>query len=108
MYYGFERKKFFPLIKRLKNVQKGNINHGTIRKLQKSFAVIKKDQDHLQRLMPNIRDKGNEFENPSNACSTLRIQNENFNILFSRLEEQLKTENNQLIPRVKEEMKAKK
>lgn len=107
MYYEFERKKFFPLINRLENVKKGDINHGTIQKLQKSFAVIEKDQDRLQRLMADIREKGNEFENPPNACSTLRIQNENFNILFSRLEEQLKTENDQLIPRVKEEMNSK-
>lgn len=108
MYYEFERKKFLPLTERLYGNKRSNINHGAIRKLQKSFAIIEEDQERLQRLMNTISTKGNQFKNPEGACSTLRIQNKNFKILFSTLGKQFKTEREQLIPRIKEEMKAKK
>lgn len=108
MYYEFERKKFLPLTKRLYESKSTNINHGTIRKLQKSFSIIEEDQDRLQRLMKTIRNKGNQFENPEGACSTLRIQNKNFKILFSKLNKQFKIEREQIIPRIKGEIKDKK
>lgn len=107
MYYTFEREKFFPLIQRLKNNSNNNLNHGTIQKLEKSFTVIGKDQNRLRNFMKTIREKGNKFENPGNACSTLRIQNENFKIMFSQLDQQFKIEKGQLLPRIKEEIKAK-
>ncbi|WP_445665857.1 hypothetical protein [Fodinibius sp. AD559] len=107
MYYTFEQEKFFPLIKRLKSNSNNNLSHGTIQKLEKSFNVINRDQRRLRHLMNTIRDKGNQFDNPGNACSTLRIQNENFNILFSQLKEQFKVEEDEILPRIKEEIKAK-
>jgi iron-sulfur cluster repair protein YtfE (RIC family) len=108
MYYQFERKKFLPLAERLHKSKRTNINHGTIRKLQKSFRIIKKDQDRLQRLMQTICNKGNQFENPEGACSTLRIQNKNFKILFAKLDQQFRVESEQIIPRIDEEIQAKK
>jgi iron-sulfur cluster repair protein YtfE (RIC family) len=106
MYYNFERKKFFPLVKRLKSNNRNNVNHGTIQKLEKSFNIIERDQHRLLRLKNTIRKKGKHFENPGNACSTLRIQNENFKILFDQLEKQFDVEKQQLLPRTKEEMQA--
>jgi iron-sulfur cluster repair protein YtfE (RIC family) len=107
MYYAFEQEKFFPLIECLKNKGNNNLNHGTIQKLEKSFAVIERDQRRLRKSMNTIREKGNEFENPGNACSTLRIQNENFKILFSQLEKQFEVETDQLLPLTKEKVKEK-
>ncbi len=107
MYYTFEQKKFFPLIGRLKDNSNNNLNHGTIQKLEKSFNIIERDQRRLRHLMKTIREKGNQFENPENACSTLRIQNKNFKILFSQLEKQFEVERDQVLPRTKEEIKAK-
>jgi hypothetical protein len=57
--------------------------------------------------MKNVQEKGNKFENPGNSCSTFRIQNENFKILFSQLENQFEVEEDQLLARIKEEIKAK-
>lgn len=107
MYYTFEQEKFFPLIKQLKNNSNNNLNHGTIQKLERSFDVIERDQRRLRNLMKNVQEKGNKFENPGNSCSTFRIQNENFKILFSQLENQFEVEEDQLLARIKEEIKAK-
>lgn len=107
MYYAFEQEKFFPLIRRLKNNSNNSLNHGAIQKLEKSFSIVERDQRRLWHLMKTIREKGNQFENPGNACSTLRIQNENFKILFSQLEKQFEVEKDQILPRIKEEIKAK-
>jgi len=107
MYYTFEQEKFFSLVERLKSNSNSSLNHGTIQKLEKSFKVIGRDQRRLRNLMQSIREKGNKFENPGNACSTLRIQNENFKLLFSQLDKQFKVEKDQILPRIKEEMTAK-
>lgn len=107
MYYAFEQEKFFPLIGRLNNNSNNNLSYGTIQKLEKSFNVIERDQRRLRNLMKTIREKGNQFENPGNACSTLRIQNENFKILFSQLEKQFELEKDLILPRTKGEIKAK-
>jgi len=107
MYYSFEREKFFPLIERLNNNSNKNLNHGTIQKLKKSFEIVEQDQRRLQQSMQTIRKKGNQFENPGNACSTLRIQNENFKILFTQLEEQFDVEQDHLLPRTKETLEVK-
>ena len=107
MYYTFEREKFFPLIGRLKNHSNNNLSHGTIQKLEKSFSVVERDQRRLRNLMKTIREKGNQFENPGNACSTLRIQNKNFKILFSQLKKQLEVEEDLILPCTKEQIRAK-
>ena len=103
----FEREKFFPLIGRLKNNSNNNLSHGTIQKLEKSFSVVERDQCRLRNLMKTIREKGNQFENPGNACSTLRIQNKNFKILFSQLKKQLEVEEDLILPCTKEQIRAK-
>lgn len=103
-YYEFEKTRFLPLVDRLANSNKGSIYDGTVRKLEKSFVVIEKDQDRLHQLMDNIRNKGNQLENPPGACSTLVIQNDNFKILFSNLNSQFKTENEMVIPKIKEKL----
>lgn len=105
LYYDFERDKVFPLAKRVKNQKRGNIKHGTIRRLQKSFSILEKDQDRMQRVMQTIRIKANQFEHPEGACSTLRIMNENFKTLFSNLVRQFKIESEDFIPMIKEEIK---
>lgn len=107
-YYEFEKEKFFPLVDRLDNFQKRAVNHGTVQKLQKSFDVLEKDRNRLEDLMTTIRKKTKNFQNPGFACSTLRIQNENFKILFQKLEKQFQVEREQFIQRVKDEIEAKK
>lgn len=107
-YYEFEKEKFFPIVNRLVNVQKRAVNHGTIRKLQKSFAVLEKDRNRLEDLMATIRNRANNFKNPGLACSTLRIQNENFKTLFENLREQFRLEKERFVPKVKEEIDMKK
>lgn len=106
LYYEFEKNKFFPLIERLENQRRGKIKHGTIRRLQKSFSILKEDQDRMQRVMQTIRNKANQFEHPEGACSTLRIMNENFKALFSNLIRQFKVESEEFLPLVKEEIRS--
>lgn len=108
MYYSFERKKFFPLANRLAANKKRSINHGTVQKLEKSFSILERDQYRLQRQMNTIREKANNFDNPHNACSTLRIQNKNFAALFAKLSKQFKIETEHLIPHAKKELQAQK
>lgn len=108
MYYEFELKKFFPLIGRLSDSKPSSINNGAVQKIEKSFTVVQKDQKRLQQLMKTIREKGKQFENPGNACSTLRIQNKNFITLFAKLNEQFEIEQEHLVPHLKKELKAKK
>lgn len=108
MYYTFERKKFFPLLNRLATNKKRSINHGTVQKLEKSFSILERDQFRLQQQMTTIREKGNNFDNPHNACSTLRIQNKNFATLFAKLRKQFKIETEHLIPHAKEQLQAQK
>lgn len=108
MYYQFERKKLFPLVDRFSNEKNSTVTHGTVQKLEKSFGIIERDQDRLMQQMATIREKGNQFENPANACTTLRIQNKNFRILFSNLKNQFEIEYHQFVPRLKKELHAKK
>lgn len=108
MYYAFERKKFFPLVDRLATNKKKSINHGDVQKLERSFKTLVRDQERLQRQMTTIEEKGNNFNNPPNACSTLRIQNKNFTVLFSKLRKQFEIEYEHLIPQSKEKLQAKK
>lgn len=100
MYYEFEQKKFLPLVERLDNSKRLSIIHGTIQKLQKSFDIIVKDQQRLQRLIQMVRNKGREFENSGGSCLILRIQNKNFKTLFTNLDKQFKVEVDNIIPRI--------
>jgi len=104
MYFEFEQKKFFPLIGQLSSTKKINLNYGVVQKLDNSFKIIERDQDRLKRQMKTIRDKGNGFNNPGNACSTLRIQNKNFAILFGKLSKQFQVETDYLVPAIQKEL----
>lgn len=106
-FYEFERETFFPLVNRLPGVQKGKVNHGTVKKLQKSFDILEKDHIRLKELMTTISEKANHFQNPSLACTTLRIQNDTFKNLFQQLQEQFQYERKHVIPRVKDKIEAK-
>lgn len=104
MFYKFEEKKFLPVVKALQNGRATTITHGTTQKLEKCFQIIERDHDRLSRLLKTIRKKGNSFENPELACSTLCIMNENFKALEEKLKEQFEFETKQLLPRVKQEL----
>ncbi|NGP75112.1 hypothetical protein G3570_00590 [Balneolaceae bacterium YR4-1] len=108
MYFEFERKKFFPLIKQLSTSKKKNLNHGVIQNIDCSIGIIQRDQDRLQRQMNTIRIKSNDLDNPRNACFTHRIQNKNFSILFGKLEKQFQIESGDLLPAIQKELQAKK
>lgn len=106
MYFDFELRKIFPLIGQLSSTKKKRLNHGVVQKLENSFGIIERDQDRLHRQMATIRDKSNDFNNPGNACSTLRIQNKNFSILFGTLKKQFKIEIDYFLPAIQKELEA--
>lgn len=104
MYYSFEKKTFFPLTQDLSSDNKAKINHGTIQKIERAFSVITRDQKRLENQMIIIKEKSYHFESPPNACSTLRIQNKNFEVLFSGVEEQFEAERTCFISLIKEKI----
>ncbi len=107
MYYKFEDEKFLPMTKKLASSRSATITHGTIRQLEKCFVIVEKDQERLSRVLNRVRRKGNNFENPDLACSTLCIMNENFKRLQEHLGEQFDFEAKQLIPKIKRELRDK-
>ncbi|MDZ7716809.1 MAG: hypothetical protein U5J95_11410 [Balneolaceae bacterium] len=107
MYYQFEQQKFFPAVKTLANGRSTSIKHGSIQKLKRCLTIAERDQKRLSRLLKTIRRKGNDFESPDLACSTLCIMNENFKALEEKLTEQFKFEDQRLIPRIMKELKNK-
>jgi len=104
LYYEFERKKFYPLAERLENSKKKHVNHGIIQKLKKSIKIIGQDQGRLNYIMNTIRQKTENFEVPAEACSTLRIQYENFERFFSNVVRQFNYESEKIIPLVKQRL----
>lgn len=104
MYHRFERETFLPAAQNLNSSRPATITHGMIKRLEKCFSVIERDQERLKRLIDKIRKKGNDFQNPPGACSTLCILNENFKLLQERLEAQFNFESKQLIPRIEHEL----
>jgi len=108
MYFEFEQRTFFPLVEQLSSTKKKSLNHGVVQKLNNSFGIIQRDQDRLKRQMNTIREKDNGFNNPANACSTLRIQNKNFTLLFDKLEQQFQIEADHLLPKIKKKLQAQK
>ncbi|NGP90119.1 hypothetical protein [Fodinibius halophilus] len=107
MYYSFQKKKFLPLAVRLNEGRKANISHSIVRNLRRSFSILAKDRDRLQRSVNTIRREGKQFQIIDNSCAILRMQNKNFKILFGKIERQFEFEEEQLIPRIKKEIKAK-
>jgi iron-sulfur cluster repair protein YtfE (RIC family) len=105
MYYEFEGKEFYPMIGTLSD-QKEDLDD-TTQKIKRSLQIIGEDQRRLLGLMAIIREKGDDFKNPDGACSTLRILNQNFKMLFENMEEQFKLEQEKVIPALKQKIKSK-
>lgn len=99
-YTYFESQKFFPLFENLNEGKRG-IMDGTIQKVKRGMGIIEEDQKELENLMRRIKRKGNQLNNPSGACSTLRILNYNLKKLFSVLNEQFELERQKLLPLVR-------
>ncbi|MFH5833395.1 hypothetical protein [Halalkalibaculum sp. DA384] len=99
-YTYFESQKFFPLFENLNDGRQG-IMDGTIQKVKRGIGIIQEDQEELENLVGRIKRKGNQLNNPSGACSTLRILNYNLNQLFSILSEQFELERQKLLPLVR-------
>jgi len=105
LYLTFEKKKFFKLIRKW-DKHSGDVLYGTIRGINKGIAIMSEDQKRLQTYMDIFRDKGNGFENPGGACTTLRILNENFKMLYSGLDKQFTMEEEILLPLVQKKLDA--
>lgn len=105
LYLRFEQKKFFPLIRKWQE-SKGEVLDGTIREVKRCVTIITRDQKRLQDVKVTLREKGNEFESPSGACTTLRILNQNFKMLYSGLDEQFEVEEETLLPLLQEKLDA--
>lgn len=105
LYLTFEKKKFFKLIRKW-DKHRGDMLDGTRRELERCLHIIEEDQERLQRLMKTVRKKGNDFENPAGACSTLRILNQNFKMLYSGLDKQFKMEEKIFLPLVQKKLDA--
>jgi|AntRauTorckE6833_2_1112554.scaffolds.fasta_scaffold15806_3 iron-sulfur cluster repair protein YtfE (RIC family) len=103
LYLTFEKKKLFELIRKW-NKYSGDVLHGTIHRIKKGIAIMREDQTRLQNYMNTLRDKGNGFESPAGACSTLRILNQNFKMLYSGLDKQFEVEKEALIPIIEQRM----
>lgn len=104
LYLRFEQKKFFSLIRKWQE-SKREVLDGTIRELNRCITIIRDDQKRLQDTMSTLRDKGNEFENPSGACTTLRIMNQNFKMLFKNLEAQFSIEREKVLPMIEQKIR---
>lgn len=104
MYRKFETEIFLRAAENLSNSRNTTVTHGMIKRLEKCFSVVDQDQKRIQRLMEKVKRKGNNFENPDLACSTLCILNKNFKLLSEKLEAQFEFESEQLVPRVEREL----
>lgn len=105
LYYEFEQKKFYPLVRQLQT-QNGVVLDGTVQTLERGMKIIVNDQQRLQRYMDTIRKKGNDLKNPEGACSTLRIVNQNFKTLFENLNNQFEVERDKILPVIKQKIQA--
>ncbi|MBN2732359.1 MAG: hemerythrin domain-containing protein [Balneolaceae bacterium] len=105
LYFKFEEKKLFRLIEKLEN-DHGSVLDGTIRELDRCMKIIEEDQKQLHHYMEKVREKGRGFKNPPGACSTLRILNQNFELLFSGLNDQFKKEKEIILPLVQKKLAA--
>lgn len=105
LYLTFEQKKFFPLIQKWQKT-KGETLDGMIREVRRCATLIKRDQERLKNNMAILREKGNEFDSPNGACTTLRILNQKFKMLYSSLDKHFKVEQKTLLSLVQEKLDA--
>jgi iron-sulfur cluster repair protein YtfE (RIC family) len=98
-YYTFEKKRFFPLVEKLIAPEE-EVSDGTVHHLKRCSDIIEKDQKRLQQYINTAQTKGDQLKNPDGACSTMRILNQNFKMLFKNIEEQFKIEKEEILPGV--------
>ena len=103
LYLNFIANKFFPLVRK-SSEEKQQMLDGTIRKLERSLVIIKRDQSRLLQAMGTIREKGRGFKNPEGACSTFRILNQQLVQLEDHLKEQVKVGKDYIIPLVRQKI----
>ncbi|HYW35018.1 MAG TPA: hypothetical protein VE868_06395 [Balneolaceae bacterium] len=96
-YYDFLLKKFYPAAIEA-NRQKGHGSANEIEQLRQGLDFVNKNHVEINSLMATIRRKGNNFENPWGADSTLRIMNQNFKMLFKNIEKQFEIEQDKILP----------
>lgn len=106
VYTRFEKKRFYPIVKKLDSQQEGMLA-GSVSDLKRGLSIIKGDQKKLQQGMSIIRKKAHNFENPPGACSTLCILNQNFKMLDASLRQQFSIESAHIIPLVQKKLKIK-
>lgn len=99
LYYKFEEKKFFPLAKKVIE-RKSKVLDGTTRKLKRCFEIIERDQNRLSNKMKLIRLEETGLENTRDASMTLRIMNQNMELLFNSLYDEFEFEQQLLIPKI--------
>jgi len=103
MYSRFEARKFYPLLSKMENA-KGDLLYGSLKKVERGMEVIQKDQDRIHGFMKKLKVGSNNFDNPANACSTLRILNHNFKELFKNINEHFELEQEKVLPMVQKKM----
>ena len=105
LYLKFEKNKFFTLIRKWNN-HKGYTLDGTVREMNRCISLVRQDHLLLQDYMNTLNDKAHGFQNPSGGCTTLRILNQNFKMLYSGLNKQFKIEKENLLPLVQKKLDA--
>lgn len=100
MHYRFKEEKFYPLVIRLHNRRNSKILHGTVHKVERALEIIEADHSQLGRMMDVILEKGNDLVNPANACTTLRILNQNLITLFEHLDHNIWLEQERFFPKL--------
>ena len=103
LYLKFQQGKLFPLARKVDQRKKQMLD-GTARKLERSLRIIEKDQHRLRQAMDTIREKGKDFRNPEDACSTFRILNQQLIQLEDHLREQFKAEEDYIMPLVRQKI----
>lgn len=88
-YFTFIDEEFYPFAKNQSGPDKQAASQAASN-TENISRVLQANQKELRDLMEEIRDKGNNFKNPPVACSTLRILNQNLEMLFDDLEEQMR------------------
>lgn len=104
LYYKFEKTRFFPLVKKL-NASQEDVLDGTVHNFKRCSTIIEKDQKQLQQYINSIQIKGCHFMNPDGACSTMRILNQNLEMLFNDVGNQFIIEREKILPGVRQKIK---
>lgn len=104
MYYKFEEQKLHKVAQKVEETRASKMRHGIIQSLAQSRDIVEQDQERIGRIMKEMNLESNNFENPENACSTLRILNQNIKKLFEEVKQQFKLEQELLLPMIGERL----